>query len=125
MGLGGKVNGVPRQDGFRITVASEVMAILCLASDLTDLCMAPACRSSLDTENRTERRFAESQHGVFAYLSHIFFGGNFSMLTDIEIAQQAKMLKIGRIAENLGKLLSEFCKNLLTKQKNNGILKAQ
>ena len=37
VGLGGKVNGIPRQDGFRITVASEVMAILCLASDLTDL----------------------------------------------------------------------------------------
>ena len=37
VGLGGKVNGVPRQDGFRITVASEVMAILCLASDRTDL----------------------------------------------------------------------------------------
>lgn len=37
VGLGGKVNGIPRQDSFRITVASEVMAILCLASDLTDL----------------------------------------------------------------------------------------
>ena len=37
VGLGGKVNGVPRQDSFRITVASEVMAILCLASDLSDL----------------------------------------------------------------------------------------
>ena len=37
VGMGGKVNGVPRQDSFRITVASEVMAILCLASDLTDL----------------------------------------------------------------------------------------
>lgn len=37
VGLGGKVNGVPREDGFVITVASEVMAILCLASDLTDL----------------------------------------------------------------------------------------
>lgn len=36
-GLGGKVNGVPRQDSFRITVATEVMAILCLAADLTDL----------------------------------------------------------------------------------------
>ncbi len=36
-GLGGKVNGVPREDGFIITVASEVMAILCLASDITDL----------------------------------------------------------------------------------------
>ena len=37
VGLGGKVNGVPREDGFIITVASEVMAILCLASDLNDL----------------------------------------------------------------------------------------
>ena len=37
VGMGGKVNGIPRQDSFRITVASEVMAILCLASDLTDL----------------------------------------------------------------------------------------
>ena len=36
-GMGGKVNGVPREDGFDITVASEVMAILCLASDLEDL----------------------------------------------------------------------------------------
>ncbi|MBR7039322.1 MAG: formate--tetrahydrofolate ligase, partial [Oscillospiraceae bacterium] len=37
VGLGGKVNGVLREDGFQITVASEVMAILCLASDLEDL----------------------------------------------------------------------------------------
>ncbi|MCL1823910.1 MAG: formate--tetrahydrofolate ligase [Oscillospiraceae bacterium] len=37
VGLGGKIDGVPRQDGFIITVASEIMAILCLASDLTDL----------------------------------------------------------------------------------------
>ncbi len=36
-GLGGRVNGVPREDGFIITVASEVMAILCLASDVSDL----------------------------------------------------------------------------------------
>ncbi|SFE07392.1 Formate-tetrahydrofolate ligase [Peptostreptococcaceae bacterium pGA-8] len=36
-GLGGKVNGVPREDGFEITVASEIMAILCLASDIDDL----------------------------------------------------------------------------------------
>ncbi len=35
--LGGKVNGVPREDGFMITVASEIMAILCLAKDLEDL----------------------------------------------------------------------------------------
>lgn len=36
-GLGGKANGVPREDGFDITVASEVMAVLCLASSLSDL----------------------------------------------------------------------------------------
>lgn len=36
-GLGGKANGVPRDDGFDITVASEIMAILCLASSLHDL----------------------------------------------------------------------------------------
>lgn len=37
VGLGGKPNGMPREDGFQITVASEVMAILCLAADLADL----------------------------------------------------------------------------------------
>lgn len=37
VGLGGKINGVPREDGFIITVASEVMAILCLAENLKDL----------------------------------------------------------------------------------------
>ena len=37
VGLGGRVNGVVREDGFLITVATEVMAILCLASDITDL----------------------------------------------------------------------------------------
>lgn len=36
-GLGGKAHGVPREDGFDITVASEVMAVLCLASDISDL----------------------------------------------------------------------------------------
>lgn len=36
-GLGGKMQGVPREDGFDITVASEVMAVLCLASDIKDL----------------------------------------------------------------------------------------
>lgn len=36
-GLGGRINGVPREDSFQITVASEVMAILCLAKDITDL----------------------------------------------------------------------------------------
>ncbi|MPQ24962.1 formate--tetrahydrofolate ligase [Bacillus paralicheniformis] len=37
VGLGGKANGFPREDGFDITVASEVMAVLCLAGDLADL----------------------------------------------------------------------------------------
>ena len=37
IGLGGKVNGVPREDGFMITVASEIMAILCLSSGIRDL----------------------------------------------------------------------------------------
>ena len=36
-GLGGKAQGVPREDGFEITVASEIMAVLCLASDINDL----------------------------------------------------------------------------------------
>ena len=36
-GLGGKTNGTPREDGYDITVASEIMAVLCLASDITDL----------------------------------------------------------------------------------------
>ena len=37
IGLGGKPNGTPREDGFEITVASEIMAVLCLSSDITDL----------------------------------------------------------------------------------------
>lgn len=37
VGLGGSINGFPREDGFNITVASEIMAILCLANDLNDL----------------------------------------------------------------------------------------
>ncbi len=37
IGLGGKANGVPREDGFQITVATEIMAIFCLATDMADL----------------------------------------------------------------------------------------
>lgn len=37
IGMGGKINGIPREDSFQITVASEIMAILCLAADLDDL----------------------------------------------------------------------------------------
>ena len=36
-GLGGRTNGMPREDGYDITVASEIMAVLCLASDIKDL----------------------------------------------------------------------------------------
>ena len=36
-GLGGRINGVPREDGYDITVASEIMAVLCLSKDITDL----------------------------------------------------------------------------------------
>ncbi|MBR3955216.1 MAG: formate--tetrahydrofolate ligase [Clostridia bacterium] len=36
-GLGGRINGVPREDGYDITVASEIMAVLCLSSSITDL----------------------------------------------------------------------------------------
>jgi formate--tetrahydrofolate ligase len=53
IGLGGKVNGVPRETGFDITVASEVMAILCLARDLQDLkerCGAIVAAYKRDTE---------------------------------------------------------------------------
>ena len=42
-GLGGKTNGMPREDGYDITVASEVMAVLCLASDINDLKARLAC----------------------------------------------------------------------------------
>ena len=41
-GLGGKVNGVPREDGFDITVASEIMAVLCLADSLTAAGLSPS-----------------------------------------------------------------------------------
>ena len=41
-GLGGKVNGTPREDGFDITVASEVMAIFCLATSISDLKERPS-----------------------------------------------------------------------------------
>lgn len=37
VGLGGKINGIVRQDGFTITVASEIMAVLCMANDISDL----------------------------------------------------------------------------------------
>ena len=37
IGLGGRVNGIPREDGFQITVASEIMAILCLSASISDL----------------------------------------------------------------------------------------
>ena len=53
-GLGGRVNGVPREDGFDITVASEVMAIFCLATSIRDLKSAWAA-SSLPTPSTASR----------------------------------------------------------------------
>ena len=59
LGLGGAANGVPREDGFDITVASEVMAILCLARDLADLQdAARRASSSAHDAGRPRRRRA-------------------------------------------------------------------
>ena len=58
-GLGGRVNGTPREDGYDITVASEIMAVLCLASDITDLkarLSPPGRRLYLRREARHRRR---------------------------------------------------------------------
>ena len=56
-GLGGRTNGMPREDGYDITVASEIMAVLCLANDITDLKETTWQESSLDIhmENRLSR----------------------------------------------------------------------
>ena len=69
IGLGGKVNGVPRETGFDITVASEVMAILCLARDLRDLkerCGAIVAGYTRDTSPVRARDL--SAHGAMAAL---------------------------------------------------------
>ena len=69
IGLGGKINGVPRETGFDITVASEVMAILCLARDLTDLkerCGAIVVGYTRDTEPVRARDL--KAHGAMAAL---------------------------------------------------------
>jgi formate--tetrahydrofolate ligase len=69
VGLGGKVNGVPRETGFDITVASEVMAILCLARDLRDLkerCGAIVAGYTRDTSAVRARDL--SAHGAMAAL---------------------------------------------------------
>ena len=73
-GLGGKVNGTPREDGFDITVASEVMAVFCLATDLEDLkarlsrivvrlhLRRPACHSRADRRSGRDDRPSERRH---------------------------------------------------------------
>jgi formate--tetrahydrofolate ligase len=69
VGLGGKINGVPRETGFDITVASEVMAILCLARDLRDLkerCGAIIAGYRRDTEPIRARDL--KAHGAMAAL---------------------------------------------------------
>ena len=64
VGLGGKMNGVPREDGFIITVASEVMAILCLASDLKKDAIKPNLVQTL------EGTPAIMHGGPFANIAH-------------------------------------------------------
>lgn len=59
IGLGGKVNGVPREDGFMITVASEIMAILCLSSGIKDLKKSPR----LNTHRIHIRRYSRIRKG--------------------------------------------------------------
>ena len=55
-GLGGRTNGTPREDGYDITVASEIMAVLCLASDITDLKRGfPESLSDTHMANRQSR----------------------------------------------------------------------
>jgi formate--tetrahydrofolate ligase len=68
-GLGGRVNGVPREDGFDITVASEVMAILCLSKDIADL--KERLASIIVGYTRDERPVTAKQlnaHGAMAAL---------------------------------------------------------
>jgi formate--tetrahydrofolate ligase len=57
LGLGGKANGVPREGGFDISVASEMMAILCLAADLEDMKarISRMCRYTYDGQPVTQR----------------------------------------------------------------------
>ncbi len=50
-GLGGRTNGMPREDGYDITVASEIMAVLCLASDI----------------NRSERKTCQNHHRLYIW----------------------------------------------------------
>ncbi len=72
VGLGGKVNGFPREDHFMITVASEIMAVLCLASDLMDSqkktawvtsSLPTTWTASLVTARQLKRR---RRHGYFS-----------------------------------------------------------
>jgi formate--tetrahydrofolate ligase len=68
-GLGGKPNGVPREDGFDITVASEVMAVLCLASDISDLKKRLASITvGFDTKNNPVTAGQLKAHGAMAAL---------------------------------------------------------
>ena len=58
-GLGGRVNGVPREDGYDITVASEIMAILCLATSLEDFETEPGTDTGAYTCNRAWRTICQ------------------------------------------------------------------
>ena len=69
-GLGGKASGVPREDGFEITVASEIMAVLCLATDLTDLKARLAKMVVAYTYQTLEGTPAFIHGGPFANIAH-------------------------------------------------------
>lgn len=69
VGLGGKANGVPREDGFIITVASEIMAILCLCSDMEDLTRRLGdIVVAYTTDNNVVRARDLGAHGAMAAL---------------------------------------------------------
>lgn len=70
IGLGGTGNGIPREDGFNITAASEVMAILCMATDLNDLKERLASIYVGQTFDRTKNIYARDlkAHGAMALL---------------------------------------------------------
>ena len=72
-GLGGKVNGTPREDGFDITVASEIMAIFCLARDLADLkerLSRIVCAYTYDGQPVTAGQIGIIHGGPFANIAH-------------------------------------------------------
>ena len=80
IGLGGKANGTPRFDGFQISVASEVMAILCLAKDLKDL--REQIHDGCSVAVRIERRIRGQRDPVGVWMGLRGFGHDDAVLAD-------------------------------------------